>query len=89
MIESLVVNGLRGWRLPTRDELNWMFTNLKQKGLGDFSTDTYWSSEEAWGWSARAMNFRSGELLRTGMLIGDDGFTNKNNTFLVRAVRQF
>jgi hypothetical protein len=89
MTQSLVINGLRGWRLPSRNELNWMYTNLKQKGLGGFSDDVYWSSEEGWGWAARAIRFSNGEWLRSGAIAGDDVFVHKNNTLTVRAVRQF
>jgi len=89
MIQAFVLNETRGWRLPTRDEMNWMYSNLKQKGLGEFTNDVYWSSEEGWGWAARAMRFSNGEWLRTGMLAGDDMFVGKNNSLKARAVRQF
>jgi hypothetical protein len=89
MTQSLVINELKGWRLPSRDELNWMYSNLKQKGIGGFSNEIYWSSEEGWGWAARAIRFSNGEWLKTGALIGDDAFVGKNNSLTVRAVRQF
>jgi len=42
--ESLKVNGIGGWYLPTKEELNAMYLQLKKKGLGGFSNDYYWSS---------------------------------------------
>jgi len=89
MTQALVVNGIGGWRLPSKVEMNWMYSNLKQKGLGGFSSDVYWCSEEGWGWAAKAMRFSNGEWLRTGMIAGDDEYIGKNNSVKVRAVRQF
>jgi hypothetical protein len=43
---TLNINGFSGWRLPTRDELGLMYTNLGKKGLGNFSNRMYFSSEE-------------------------------------------
>jgi hypothetical protein len=40
------------WRLPTKDELNLMYTNIgngasgSNKGIGNFGLDNYWSSTE-------------------------------------------
>jgi len=83
------VNGYKDWFLPSRDELNLMYLNLKQKGLGNFKTTEdrtnwthiYWSSSQdnsdyAWG-----QNFSSGLL--------NDGDYSKDYTFSVRAVRAF
>jgi hypothetical protein len=59
---SIVKDGVTydDWFLPSRDELEKMFINLQQKGVGNFSTNsmdyyaTYWSSSEggvklSWG----------------------------------------
>jgi hypothetical protein len=43
--QDMTINGFTGWRLPNREELNLMYVNLKQKGLGGFKNDEYWSSE--------------------------------------------
>ena len=49
---SLDVNGIRGWFLPSRDELALMYKNLKTTGVSDFGTRgiadnfSYWSSSQ-------------------------------------------
>jgi len=32
------------WRLPSKEELNAMYVQLHDKGLGGFASDNYWSS---------------------------------------------
>jgi DUF1680 family protein len=49
---TLGVNGVRGWYLPSRDELALMYRNLKAAGIGDFRDGgvadnfTYWASSQ-------------------------------------------
>src|SRR6202020_1762622 len=46
------LNGIRGWFLPSRDELALMYRNLKASGAGDFRDGgiadnfTYWASSQ-------------------------------------------
>ena len=49
---SLNFNGVRGWFLPSRDELALIYTNLKATGTADFRDTglrdnfTYWASSQ-------------------------------------------
>ena len=43
---DLVFNGFDDWFLPSKDELNLLYVNLRKNSLGDFDEDTYWSSSE-------------------------------------------
>lgn len=54
---------LGGYYLPGKDELNLMYRNLKEKGLGDFSDESYWSSTESSASTMEAFvqNFSNGE----------------------------
>jgi len=64
----------RGWRLPTREELNTLYLN-KEK-IGGFADYYYWSSKELEDY-AFYQNFKD----------GDQNYYRKYNTFYVRAVR--
>lgn len=75
---DLVMNGYSDWYLPSKDELNKLFIN--KNDIGNFSSDSYWSSSEynyVFVWS---QNFTTG--------LQDFGY-NKNNAYHVRAVRSF
>ena len=65
------------WRLPTKDELNFLFEN-KDKIEG-FAAKFYWSSEEYFGKDAWEQNFNSGR----------QGASDKSLPNNVRAVRTF
>jgi hypothetical protein len=77
---SLNHGGFADWFLPSKDELDLIYKNLKQKGLGGFGNNWYWSSSHlinfdgAWG-----QNFGGGSQ-------GDGG---KSSSGSVRTVRAF
>jgi TolB-like protein len=77
---QLDFEGFTDWFLPSRDELDMMYKNLKLMGWGGFSSNIYWSSSQYDSNSAWRQYFSDG---RTG------NYDNKNNTSSVRAVRAF
>ncbi|MBU0489429.1 MAG: hypothetical protein KKA07_04355 [Bacteroidetes bacterium] len=48
------------WFLPSKDELNAMYTNLHQKGVGGFAGADYWSSSEDGVDTAWRQNYYNG-----------------------------
>jgi hypothetical protein len=77
--DDLEYGGYMDWFLPSRDELDLMYRNLKEKGLGGFTGDSYWSSTLIF-----SQKFNNGEQ-ENPWYDGD----YRNNTFKVRAIRQF
>jgi hypothetical protein len=67
------------WFLPSKDELNLMYQNLKVKGLGGFGSGSYWSS------SQRDNNY----AWYQGFSDGGQNNNSKYLSFCVRAVRAF
>jgi hypothetical protein len=73
--------GFQDWFLPSKDELNLMYINLKRKNLGGFGNDFYWSSSETeWSHWAWAQKFSDGT---------QSDRNAKDQPSLVRAVRAF
>jgi len=68
-----------GWFLPSRGELNLMYTNLHLNGHGGFAADIYWSSSERDGFVARIQFFTD----------GFQGTGAKDVSYRVRAARAF
>jgi len=72
--------GYGDWYMPSVDELDLMYTNLHQAGLGGFGDTFYWASSEFDNFNAWAQNFFNGE---------QNFLFNKNLSFQVRAIRAF
>lgn len=76
----LSLGGYNDWFLPSKDELNLMYTNLKVAGVGGFAENSYWSSSEYYAGYAWGQNFD----------YGYQGSDDKGSYGLrVRAVRAF
>ena len=79
--EELILNGYSDWHLPTKEELNALYVNLKKVGVGGFADNYYWSSTETEGYSlAWVQDFSNG--YQTNNMY-------KTDTNYVRAIRAF
>jgi hypothetical protein len=75
----LNINRYNDWFLPSKDELNWMYENLKSSGLGGFQNDWYWSSSQDGNYTVWVQHFR----------YGSQYFANKLDICYIRAIRAF
>ncbi|MCU0849218.1 MAG: DUF1566 domain-containing protein [Spirochaetes bacterium] len=72
--------GKSDWFLPSKDELNLMYTNLQKNGVGGFAAGYYWSSSEN----------DAGNAWLQGFDIGFQSDVSKASSYVrVRAVRAF
>ena len=78
--DELILNGYSDWHLPSKEELNALYVNLKQIRVGGFADDGYWSSAEFNSNNAWKQDFFNGEQGGSGSSRGD---------YNVRAVRAF
>jgi len=82
---NLDVYGVRGWFLPSRDELAMMYRNLKSAGLGDFRDGglvdnvSYWTSSQESADMSHHIDFADG---------GRQHYDDKDFPRRVRAIRQ-
>lgn len=79
--DDLVIGTFDDWYLPSREELDMVYRNLKVTGLSSFISDRYWSSTEYGQYNAWWQQFWD----------GGQGYNHyaKNQLFSVRAVRAF
>jgi hypothetical protein len=77
--EELVMNGYSDWYLPTIDDLQVLYKNLYQYGIGRIAEASYWSGTENYDVNAWTFYFGNGKADRS----------SKNYTADVRAVRAF
>ncbi len=75
----LSYGGFTDWFLPSKDELNLLYTVLAGNGLGGFAHNFYWSSSQDYYGGAWSQDFDS----------GDQYDSSKSTTKYVRAVRAF
>jgi hypothetical protein len=82
---ALSYDGYSDWFMPSKDDLNLMYRNLKQKGLGEFSNSFYWSSSQYDTTHSWYQNFTDGDQ--------DYDYWSyyyaKDRAFSVRAVRAY
>jgi len=77
---NLSLGGYSDWFLPSKDELNLMYENLKVFGVGGFADTNCWSSSECYLYlNAWVQSFFSGTQFNN----------KKDSTYQVRAVRAF
>lgn len=78
--DELILNGYSDWHLPSKEELNSVYVNLKKFGFGGFANNVYWSSTESGNlFIAWVQDFYN----------GSQGVNNKNFSDYVRAIRAF
>jgi TolB-like protein len=73
------INGYKDWFIPSKDELNLMYKNLHQNGLGVFGGARYWSTSQ----------YSHDAVWNQNFIDGIQYYTYKSNTYTVRAVRAF
>lgn len=76
---DITSDALNDWFLPSKDELNLMYTNLKKNNLANFKNTEYWSSSqlsENWAW---CQSFKDGKQLSN----------QKNGNCYIRPIRAF
>jgi len=76
---ELVISGYDDWFLPSKDELDKIYKELRLFGVGGFADSYYWSS------SAYSLQY----AWEQNFINGSQGYTSKASSLSVRAVRAF
>jgi hypothetical protein len=69
--EELLLNGYGDWYLPSKDELNTVYINLKKVGFPRFYYNSYWSSTVFSIYEAWKQSFDDGYQLYSRKVTGD------------------
>jgi len=72
--------GFNDWYLPSQEELDLIYMNLKRNGKGSFSNSEYWSSD-------MGKNYKLGITIDFGN--GTIHDRNESSSYNVRAIREF
>jgi hypothetical protein len=87
---ELFAGGYNDWFLPSKDELNMMYTNLKEKRLGGFGNGYYWSSSETDTNYAWIQDFSNGDQWGEHYYLQSiNDHISKKYANNIRAIRQF
>jgi len=81
--DDLVLNGYSDWYLPSRDELQLMYSNLHVQGIGGFNNEPYWPNSYYWS-SSQGYPSAAWILSFDGGYVGN---ADKWHNLRVRAVR--
>jgi hypothetical protein len=89
---ALNTGGYQDWFLPSKDELDLMYKNLRRTGFSRFTNAPYWSSSVesysyVWCQGFSDRTYDSGHGNRYGN--GNQTTTSSGGSFCVRAVRSF
>ena len=79
--DDLEFGGFDDWFLPSKDELDQMYGQLKRRNLGDFKNEWYWASSGSSPYYLDMQHFRDGSLPGAG----SRGSTSQ---YYVRPIRQ-
>jgi hypothetical protein len=88
--DAMVLNGFDDWFLPSKNELNLMYSVLgsASPGIGSYARSFYWSSSEYYFNNAWTVNFKDGQQFDREKWLLPDAI-NGVKALRVRAIRAF
>ena len=85
LCREYTLNGFSDWFLPSKDELDEIYKNLKRNNIGGLSNNMYWSSSQYYYYDYGEYYVAWGQHFNNG----NQNYFNRNNSLSVRAVRAF